>query len=241
MHFLRDPVSSASHFLMAAVAVFVGLYLVRITRAEGSRRLSVIVFACSMVLLYTASGLFHAVRVASDRLLIFQLLDMSAIYVMIAGSVTPIAAILVRGRLRIVLIAGQWAFAAIGILALWCLPKPEHHVLVACYLGMAWFGFTGLGHYWRATGWSGAKWLLACVGIYVAGAIVDLSKWPVLWPQVIGSHEVLHFCDIGGTACYLVFLVKFVIPYSPVEGDLVAEAQATAEPAAQFATPGQVG
>lgn len=232
MDLLRDPVSSASHFLMAIAAIFISLFLMRITRGDVSRRASVLTFAVCFIVLYSASGLYHALRLPPDELLFFQLLDMSAIYLMIAGSVTPVASTLVQGRLRKVLLVGQWGFAAIGILALWMLPKPDHTVLVACYLGMAWFGCAGLAQYWRATGWQGAKWFLSALGIYMTGAAVDLAKWPVIWPGVIQWHEILHFCDIGGTTCYLVFLVKYVIPYSAPAS--VAEAQP-----AGFAAPAQ--
>jgi hemolysin III len=185
---------------------------------------------CSIVL-YSASGLYHALRLPADELRFFQLLDMSAIYLMIAGSVTPVAVVLVHGRLKKVLVLGQWGFAAIGIIALWLLPKPEYAVLVACYLGMAWFGCAGLAHYWRATGWQGARWFVVALGIYMTGAAVDLAKWPILWPGVIRSHEILHFCDIGGTACYWVFLVKYVIPYCAPISVVDAEPRGFAAPA----------
>jgi hemolysin III len=232
MILLRDPVSSLSHFLMAAIAIFVSLFLMRISRGAGPRRTSILIFAICSIVLYSASGLFHALRLPADELLFFQLLDMSAIYLMIAGSVTPMAVILVRGRLKRMLLVGEWGFALVGILALWFLPKPDHTLLVSCYLGMAWFGCAGLGQYWRATGSAGMRWFAATVGIYIAGALVDLAKWPIVWPGVIQAHEVLHFCDIGGTACYLVFLVKYVIPYYSPEA-------ATQVRPAPFAAPAQ--
>lgn len=233
MDLLRDPVSSASHFLMAAIAIFVSFYLMRITRGEAAHRLSVLTFAICSIVLYSASGLYHAVRLSADGLLFFQLLDMSAIYCMIAGSFTPVVVFLVRGRLKKVLLVGQWGFAIIGILTLWFLPKPDHTVLVACYLGIGWFGLAGLGHYWRATGWPGTRWFAVAASIYMSGAFIDVAKWPIVWPGVIQAHEILHFCDMGGTACYLVFLVKFVIPYSP------PVAAVEPEPAG-FAAPAQV-
>jgi predicted membrane channel-forming protein YqfA (hemolysin III family) len=139
--------------------------------------------------------------------------------------------VLVQGRLRKLLLVGQWGFAAIGILALWMLPKPDHTVLVACYLGMAWFGCAGFAHYWRATGWQGARWLLSAIAIYTTGAAVDLAKWPVIWPGVIQWHEILHFSDIGGTICYLVFLIKYVIPYSAPVPAVEAQPEGFAAPA----------
>jgi hemolysin III len=210
---LRDPVSSASHFLTAFLAVVVTLFLVRWTRGDVVRRLCVLVFGVSAVVLYTASGLFHALKLPPEELRLYQRIDMSAIYLLIAGSSTPMAALLIRGRFRTALLAGQWLFAAAGIAALWLLPKADHRLLVSLYLAMGWLGAAGLWHYWRATGWRGVRWAVGGAGFYTAGAVIELANWPVLWTGIVRSHELLHFCDIGGTACHLVFIVKYVLPY----------------------------
>ena len=216
LELLRDPVSSASHFLMAGLAVVATLFLVRLAGDRG-RRLSVLVFGVCMIGLYTASGLFHALRLPPDELRFYQRIDMSAIYLMIAGTCTPVAGILIRGRFRVVLLTGVWLFAAVGIGSLWLLPKPDHAVLVCAYLGMGWLGLAGLGHYWRATGWPGVRWLAGGAVFYTVGAAVELANWPVLVPGVIRSHELLHFCDMAGTACHIAFILKYVLPYRAPE------------------------
>jgi hemolysin III len=232
---LRDPVSSASHFLMAFLAVVATLLLVRITRGERSRRLCALVFGTCTVILYTSSGLYHALRLPADELRFYQKLDMSAIYLMIAGSTTPLAVLLLRGRFRVALLAGEWAFAAVGIGTLWLLPQPSHAVMVGLYLAMGWLGTAGLWHYWKATGWRGMTWATIGAAFYTGGAVIELLNWPVLWPGVIRSHEMLHFCDIGGTACHLVFIARYVLPYQPAEA---APTGAIGQPAG-FAVPAE--
>src|SRR5262245_57346304 len=224
LDFLRDPVSSASHFLAAVLAFVATLFLVRFAGRDHTRRLSVLVFGTCMTFLYASSGLYHALRLPPDELRVYQRLDMSAIYLMIAGSCTPMMAILLRGRFRAVLLAGQWAFAAIGIAALWLLPKPDHAVLVGTYLGLGWLGTVGIWHYWRATGWRGISWAMAGAGFYTLGAAIELTRWPILIPGVVRSHELLHFCDIVGTACHVVFIFRYVLPYQPVEAAPAREA-----------------
>lgn len=213
MELLRDPVSSASHFLMAGLAVVATLFLIRLTGGPWPRRLCVLVFGLSMITLYAASGLFHALRLPPDALRVYQKIDMSAIYLLIAGSCTPIAGLLLRGRFRVVLLTGVWLFAVLGIIALWALPKPDHRVLVGTYVAMGWLGMAGVWHYWRATGWRGMRWLAGGAAFYTAGAVVEVANWPVLVPGVIRSHELLHFCDVAGTACHIVFVLQYAIPY----------------------------
>jgi hemolysin III len=214
LDFLRDPVSSASHFLAAALALVATLFLVRFAGRDRTRRASVLVFGTCMTFLYSASGLYHALRLPPEELRVYQRLDMSAIYLMIAGSCTPMMAVLLRGRFRTVLLTGQWTLATFGILALWLLPKPDHAVLVATYLGLGWLGTVGILHYWRATGWRGVSWAMAGAAFYSVGAAIELARWPILIPGVVQSHELLHFCDIGGTVCHLVFIARYVLPYS---------------------------
>lgn len=213
LDFLRDPVSSASHFLAAALAFVATLFLVRFAGRDRTRRVTVLVFGTCMTILYASSGLYHALRLPPDELRVYQRLDMSAIYLMIAGSCTPMMAILLRGRFRAVLLAGQWVFAAIGIATLWLLPKPDHAVLVGTYLGLGWLGTVGIWHYWRTTGWRGISWAMAGAAFYTLGAVIELARWPILIPGVVRSHELLHLCDIAGTACHIVFISRYVLPY----------------------------
>ena len=193
-----------------------------------------LVFGLSMVALYTASGVYHALRLPPDRLCVYQKIDMSAVFCLIAGTVTPVAVVLLRGRFRPPSWPGCGRARPPGILSLWALPKPEHAVLVGIYLGMGWLGMAGVWHYYRATGWGGLRWLAGGAAFYTIGAVVELTNWPVLVPGVFRSHELVHFCDMGGTACHVVFILKYVLPYRPP----VAEVREDGE-AAGFAVPGR--
>jgi len=152
---LRDPVSSGSHFLAAFLALIASCFLLRLTSRNTQRWICVLIFGSSMTILFTSSGLYHALRLPPEELRVFQLIDMSAIFLMIAAGATPLAAILVRGRLRWALLIGEWTLAFIGIASLWIFPLPDHSILVGCYVGMAWLSCAGFFAYWRATGWRG--------------------------------------------------------------------------------------
>jgi hemolysin III len=201
--------------LTCLLAIVVTLFLYRLTRGDPRRRACALVFGLCMTVLYAASGLFHALQLPADDLRVYQKIDMSAIYLMIAGSCTPIMVLLLTGRFRTVLLTGEWLFAAAGIAALWVFPKSDHRVMVGLYLGMGWLGCAGLWHYWRATGWRGLTWAVAGAGFYTLGAIIELANWPVIWLGVVGSHELLHLFDIAGTLCHIVFILKYVLPYRP--------------------------
>lgn len=225
MEMLRDPVSSGSHFLAAFLALIASCFLLRLTNRNTLRWVCVLIFGSCMTILFTSSGLYHALRLPPDELKVFQLIDMSAIFLMIAGGATPLAAILVRGRLRWALLIGEWTLAFIGIASLWIFPLPDYAMLVGCYVGMGWLSCAGFFVYWRATGWRGMRWFTASLSTYLMGAAIELANWPVVWTGLIRSHELLHFCDIAGTAFYLVFLVHYILPYHP--GKAVKPSRAT--------------
>jgi hemolysin III len=191
------------------------MLLWRLTGGNLRRRLSVTLFGLSMVVLYAASGLFHALQLPPTELRPFQKIDQSAIYTLIAGTCTPIMALLLSGAYRKWMLAGVWLMAFAGIACLWFLPKAPHWVMVSLYLGMGWFGFSGIWHYYQAVGILGVFWAVGGAGLYTFGAICELTKWPTIWKGVIQSHEILHITDMAATFCFFVFVVRYVLPYRP--------------------------
>ena len=156
-----------------------------------------------------------AVFLPTEELRLYQKLDQSAIYLLIAGTYTPIMVQLLTGRLRRVLLGGIWLMAAVGIACMWLLPKALHSVTVGLYLGMGWFGMLGMWQYFVAVHWRGMSWAIAGAALYTFGAVCELTRWPVIWPGVVQSHEVLHLSDMLATYCHVVFILRYVIAYRP--------------------------
>src|SRR5581483_713518 len=114
-YFLRNPVSAGTHLFWCLWSAYVAALLWRLCRGDRFRQLTGGIFGLCMVALYGASGVYHSVRVSEDWLRYFRLLDHSAIYLLIAGTYTPIFALLLAGRLRTIMLALVWGLAAIGI------------------------------------------------------------------------------------------------------------------------------
>jgi hemolysin III len=218
---LRDPVSSASHLLTALWAVYATLILVRFTPPRSAKRWSVVVFGLSMVLLYAASGTFHGVPYTRDAdpvaFRFFQKLDQSAILLLIAGTNTPILVVLLGGRRGTWCLRLMWGLAALGVACLWLLPKAPHWAVVGIYLSMGYLGVVPFVHYYRVVGWRAMNWVWVGAAFYTAGAVCELTEWPVLSsaPVRVGYHEILHFCDMAGSLAFFGFVLRVVIPHSP--------------------------
>lgn len=213
---LRDPVSSASHLITAVWAVYATLLLVRLTRRGDGRRVAVAVYGLSMVALYLASGVFHGRFYDSpEERRLYQKIDQSAIFLLIAGTNTPIMAALLRDARRRAYLWLVWGLAAAGIGCLWLLPRAPHEAVVVIYMGMGWVGLLPMAHYYRAIGWRAMNWVWAGAAFYMAGGVCELAEWPVVseWPVRVGFHEVLHLCDTAGSVMFFVFVVRYVVPF----------------------------
>jgi hemolysin III len=209
----RNPVSAGTHLLWCLLGVYITALLWRLSRGDRLRQLSTGVFGLSMVLLYGASGLYHAVPSREPLLPYLQKLDHSAIYVLIAGTYTPIVAVLLSGRLRIALLLLVWGLAVAGILAKWLLPWPSYELTVTLYILMGWTGLLPIVPLVRAVGVQAMLWGLMGGLLYTFGGVCDAAKWPILLPGIIGYHEVLHLADMGGTLVHVFFIVRYVLPF----------------------------
>ena len=134
---LRDPISSLSHLFTAVWAVFATLVLVRLTEGGWKRKAAVVIYGVSMVLLYLASATFHGLfydTVEEKRF--FQKLDQSAIYLLIAGTNTPVMAFLLRPAFRNWMLGIIWGLAFTGMAFQWLLPQAPHSAIVGVCMGL---------------------------------------------------------------------------------------------------------
>jgi hemolysin III len=212
---LRDFVSSSSHLATAVWALFATLFMLRFTPKGGGRRTAILIYGLSMILLFLASGTFHGLHYSTpEERRFYQKIDQSAVYLLIAGTNTPLMTVLLKGRLRKWCLVCVWTIAFAGVASLWLLPKPPHPLVVGLYVGLGYLGTIPIFHYYRAVGWRAMNWLWIGAALYTAGAVCELTQWPVIIPNWIQSHEVLHICDSAACLAFFMFILRHVIPYS---------------------------
>lgn len=205
-----DPFSSWSH-LLAAVAALVGTVFLCIRgRGNGSRIFSLIVYSYSLVFLFSMSGVYHLLTPGTVSRIVLQRLDYAGIWVLIAGTFTPVHMILFRGAWRWGILLTVWTIAITGLtLQIIFFESFPYWLTVGLFLGLGWMGIL-TAYKFRKTFSEHSLKPLAWGGIfYSIGAISDAINWPTLWPTYIGPHEIFHIFVILGAYAHWRFVYEW--------------------------------
>lgn len=218
---VSDPIAAGTHFLGALASIAATVTLWRRTAGDRWRRFTVAVFGASMLLLFTASTAYHTAFPGPLKVHLRRY-DHAAIYVLIAGTYTPIVGNLVRGWLRAFVLGTVWSCALAGVvLKLFFFGVAPEWLDTTLYLAMGWFGVVPFVRIFQD---HGACRPVALVGLpavfYSIGALCELYGWPVVIEHVFGHHEVFHLCVLGASALFYVFVLEYVAPRArPRAGD----------------------
>ena len=212
-----DPLSALTHLAGAVVFARLGISLVRQGRGELQRTMSLVVFAISCVLLLSISGMYHLWSPDGGAREVLQRLDHAAIFVLIAGSFTPVHAILFRGPWQWGMLAGIWTVAIAGLTfkTLYFTAIPEGFGL-ALYLGFGWLGLATWIALVRRFGFRFARPVLWGALAYTIGALTDFLRWPVLVPGIVGAHELFHLAVLAGLSFHWMFICSFASRMIPL-------------------------
>lgn len=211
---IREPGSAITHFIGMMLAVFASTpLLIKAAVSDSSVAFAaMVIFMLSMIALYGASTLYHSVTVKERILKVFRKIDHMMIFVLIAGSYTPVCLIVLDKKPGYTLLAVVWSIAIIGMLvkALWITcPKWFSSVI---YIAMGWVCLGVFGSLWNTLPRSAFLWLLAGGLIYTAGGVIYALKLPIFNSrhQHFGSHEIFHLFVMGGSVCHFIFMYIYV-------------------------------
>lgn len=210
---IREPGSAITHFIAWLLAIIAASPL--IIKAAGNSptaTIAMIIFMASMILLYGASTAYHSVAVSDKVLKIFRKIDHMMIFVLIAGSYTPVCLIVLGGKIGYTLLALVWGIALVGmaVKAFWITcPKCFSS---AIYIAMGWTCVLVFGPLWHTLTHAAFGWLLAGGIIYTVGGIIYALKLPIFNSRHknFGSHEIFHLFVMAGSICHFIFMYFYV-------------------------------
>ncbi len=211
---LKDPGSSITHFIGMLMAMFsaVPLLIKASMNPDNIHLISLGIFILSMILLYGASATYHALNLSERTNRILRKMDHIMIFVLIAGTYTPICLIVLGGRTGYTMLALVWGIALAGILvkAFWITcPKWFSSAL---YIAMGWVCVLSFTQLINSLSREGFFWLLAGGIIYTVGGIIYALKLPIFNARHknFGSHEIFHLFVMAGSICHFIMMYFFV-------------------------------
>ncbi len=189
------------HAGTAPVALVAGIVLVVLAPA-GAATASTAVFAATAVLLFGASAIYHRGTWSAPVAAVLRRLDHANIFLLIAGTYTPLAVLLLPPSTATVLLTVVWVGAVTGILLRVFWMDAPRWLYVPIYLALGWVAVWFLPAFWR-DGSPLIMWLVIAGGLsYTAGALVYGLKRPNPSPRWFGFHEIFHVGTVGGWGCH---------------------------------------
>ncbi|MGF0066043.1 PAQR family membrane homeostasis protein TrhA [Lachnospiraceae bacterium SGI.085] len=211
---IREPGSAITHFIGCLMALIAASPLLMKAHGNSTHLLAMTIFTCSMILLYGASTMYHSIcHVSAKVLRRFRKLDHMMIFVLIAGSYTPVCMIVLGGKKGYTLLAVVWITALIGMFIKACWITCPKWFSSVIYIAMGWTCLPVFSTLWGTLPHAAFGWLLAGGIIYTIGGVIYALKLPVFnsLHKYFGSHEIFHLFVMGGSICHFIFMYQYVV------------------------------
>ena len=212
---IKDPGSAITHFIAMLGAAIATVPLLEKAAKEPDQLhlMALSIFMISMILLYAASTVYHTLDISPTINKLLRKLDHMMIFILIAGTYTPVCMIVLGDETGWKLLALVWGIAIAGILikGFWITCPKWFSSLI--YISMGWLCVLAMVPLVASLPTAAFLWLVAGGVIYTIGGIVYALKLPFFNArhQYFGSHEIFHLFVMGGSLCH--FVVMFYIAY----------------------------
>lgn len=206
---LRPALRGSLHRWSAPIAAALTTWLAARPQSGGSRA-AVIVYGACVVLMLTASGVYHMARWSPPVKHALRRVDHAAILLAIAGTYTGVIATSMNGQTRATMLGLTWAVAAVGVgLRVFWFYAPGF-VLALVYIGFGWMLMLRPRAFLEALTVGELLWLAAGGMAYTIGAVFFAARRPNPWPATFGYHEVWHTFVVTAAFCHFVAIALIV-------------------------------
>jgi hemolysin III len=208
---IKPRLRGVSHEYAFFVSIATGAALIA-TASDGRTRVAATIYALAVTALLGTSALYHRVTWRPRARRWMRRLDHSMIFVLIAGTYTPVCLIALHGALARTILIVVWAGAVGGVIfkLLW-IDAPKW-LLALVYVALGSVVAAVLGELPAAVGWLGVAGLAGGGLLYAAGAVIYASGRPNPWPKTFGYHEIFHALVIAAAALHYAVIAFAVLP-----------------------------
>lgn len=211
--YIKEPINSLTHLVGAVLSAFALIYMIYISILNGSpyQIAAAVTFGISLILLYTASTVYHWVFSSEKLYTILRKVDHSMIYLLIAGTYTPICLVTLKGKLGWTLFALIWSLAISGIIMKIFWLNAPRWLYTAFYVILGWLAIFFIGPIYKALPTNGFMWMFAGGIFYTLGAIIYASKLPIFKFKYLGFHETFHLFILLGSLSHFIMVSRYIL------------------------------
>ncbi len=208
----REPVNGLTHLFTAIVAVVGLIALLVIGRANVGKEVSLAIYGVTVILLFSASATYHLVKAKPGVIEVLRKFDHSAIYLLIAGTYTPVCYNMFTGFWKWGLLIIIWSLAIIGVGIKVFVIKAPRWTTAGVYIIMGWMIVLAMNQMLTLLPFGALVWLAAGGIIYTLGAVVYITKIFDFIPGKFGFHEIWHIFVILGALAHFIAILAYVAP-----------------------------
>lgn len=212
LSFLREPMNGFTHFIGVILSIAATFFL--ITKSNESQSLigviSLSVFGISMILLFTASTLYHWLKLSEEGIKKLRKIDHIMIFIYIASTYTPVCIIVLKGYIGWLLLFAVWLVAIIGIIIKLFWMSAPRGLSTAIYVLMGWLAVVVIYPLFTSLEIDALVWLFAGGLFYTIGATIYALKKPDPFPGILGFHEIFHLFVLAGSFSHFWLMYKYI-------------------------------
>jgi hemolysin III len=208
---VKPRMRGLSHYYAFFLSIATGTLLVA-TAPRGLATWTALVYALSISAMLGASALLHRGTWTPAQARILTKLDHTCIYLLIAGTYTPISLIAMSGVIRVLVFSVVWLGAVVGIALEWMWYRPPRGWVTTNYIVVGWVAIIALPQLWTSLGVAGFLLVLLGGVSYTVGAVIHALQRPDPWPEVFGYHELFHVFVLVALVLHFAAIAFVVLP-----------------------------
>ncbi len=210
---MKEPVNTVTHLIGALLSIVAMVFMIIKGVGNGSlmQTTSAVVFGISLTALYTASTVYHWIPSSEKLRGILRRIDHSMIYILIAGTYTPVCLLALKGRLGWTLFGVIWSLALMGIIMKLVWFSAPRWLYTSFYFILGWMAIFFIVPLYKALPLQGFVWLLIGGLMYSIGAVIYGTKSKRIQLSVFGFHEIFHVFILAGSFAHVVMVERFIL------------------------------
>lgn len=206
----KEPVSTWTHLITCLCALAGLVFLIVVSHDDVAKMTTMIVYGVSMVVLYLASSLYHAVHTTPKKELWLKKFDHASIFFLIAGSYTPVLYFGLDGTWRLAMLICVWTLAILGMLMKTFFIHIPNHLSTALYVGLGWIAVVPFVKLIGAYPLEAILLLLGGGIAYTIGAVIYAKECFDFIPGKFGHHEVFHLWVMAGSGLHFTMVARYI-------------------------------